>query len=119
MSHKRWIIGWVVKIIALNLLVGLAAAGWAWYSGNTSTAMASNIFFAGGAMFIVFGSLSRSGRKQPGGWKSLMAESSTLMSLTEKNGEVTSEISKSYSFLVTFVSAGVVSVGIGVLLGQF
>jgi hypothetical protein len=119
MKHRPWWLDFLARIMLIDLLIFAGVMVWAWISADFTTLTLSNHFFLGGAFAILVGIGSSLGNwSLRTDWHLLYAESAGQANLSERTSRMMDDIYRSHSFVITMVSAGLISILVSVIFGQ-
>jgi hypothetical protein len=120
MAKRSWWLKLLLQIVLVDLLVCLGVLSWSWLAGDFNWISLSNRFFLGGVLTILVGAGSGLGNwENRGDWQQMYARSAGPASLTERNRQMMAEILQVDSFMFLMIPAGLISILVAVLLGQF
>jgi hypothetical protein len=120
MSRLPWWLNLLVKILFVVLLIALLVAGRSWIAQDFSPIALSNRFFVGGALAILISLASGAGNwGHRSDWQQMLAQSAGQANLAERNRRMVSEMVQVYALAAVMIPAGVISILIAVMLGQY
>lgn len=119
MTKLPWWLNLLLKILFVDLLITLFAAGWSWITNDYSMISLSNRFFMGGIVAILISLASGMGNwGNRSDWRQMFAQSGGQANLLERNQRMMADIAQVYALAFTMIPAGLIAILIAVILGQ-